>query len=181
MTKKVTILIAAVLIFVSMNLMAEHGSRGRDMVKHARFGIYMAERNLFSGSMLLKFKDEIQLTAEQVSKIEKMTDLFQEAAIRKHADIKVKGLKLRSYLKDEQVDRKKMGNMIREIAKMRTDMQVDHMNYLLDLKELLTPEQIAKIESLKKESRHKRMKRREYFKRGRHDKGQTPPAPRLES
>jgi Spy/CpxP family protein refolding chaperone len=178
MTKKVTILIAAVLILISMNLMAERGSRGRDMVKHARFGIHMAEKNLFSGSMLLKFKDEIGLTAEQVSKIEKMTDLFQEAAIRKQADIKVKGLKVRSYLKEEQVDRKKMEIMIREIAKMRTDLQVDHMNYLLDLKDLLTPEQIAKIESIKKESRHKRMEKRKYLREGREERQQAPRAQR---
>lgn len=178
MTKKVTILIAAVLILISMNLMAERGSRGRDMVKHARFGIHMAEKNLFSGSMLLKFKDEIGLTAEQVSKIEKMTDLFQEAAIKKQADIKVKGLKVRSYLKEEQVDRKKMGIMIREIAQMRTDLQVDHMNYLLDLKDLLTPEQIAKIESLKKERSHKRMKKRECMREERRDRQQAPRAQR---
>jgi Spy/CpxP family protein refolding chaperone len=178
MTKKVTILIGAVLIFVSMSLLAQHGTRGRDMVKHARFGIHMAEKNLFSGSMLLKFKDEIGLTAEQVGKIEKMSDLFQEAAIRKQADIKIKGLKVRSYLKEEQVDRKQMEKMIREIAKMRTDLQVDHMNYLLDLKDLLTPEQIAKIESLKKERVHKRMKKREYLREGRRDRGRTSRAPR---
>ena len=177
MTKKVTILIAAVLIFVSMNLLAQHGARGRDMVKHARFGIHMAEKNLFSGSMLLKFKDEIGLTAEQVSKIEKMSDLFQEAVIRKQADIKVKGLKVRSYLKEEHVDRKKMETMIGEIAKMRTDLQVDHMNYLLDLKDLLTPEQIEKIESVKKERRHKRMEKREHLREGRRDRGQPSSAP----
>jgi len=44
MTKKVTILITAVLIFVSMNLLAQHGTRGRDMVKHARYGIHPALR-----------------------------------------------------------------------------------------------------------------------------------------
>jgi Spy/CpxP family protein refolding chaperone len=169
MTKKVTILIAAVLVFVSIRLLAEPGARDRDMVKHARFGIHMAEKNLFPGHMLLKFKDEIGLTAEQVSKIEKMKDLFQEATVKKQADIKVKGLKVRSYLTEEQVDRKKMEIMIREIAKMRTDLQVDHMNYLLDMKDLLTPEQIAKIESLKKEWSHKRMKKKEYMREGRPD------------
>jgi len=179
MTKKVTILITAVLIFVSMNLLAQHGARGRDMVKHARFGIHMAEKNLFSGSMLLKFKDEIGLTEEQASKIEKMSDLFQEAVIRKQADIKVEGLKVRSYLKEEKVDRKKMETMIREVAKMRTDLQVGQMNYLLDLKDLLTPEQIEKIESLKKERRHKRMEKRKYFKEGRRDRGQSSSSPRL--
>lgn len=179
MTKKVTILITAVLIFVSMNLLAQHGARGRDMVKHARFGIHMAEKNLFSGSMLLKFKDEIGLTEEQASKIEKMSDLFQEAVIRKQADIKVEGLKVRSYLKEEKVDRKKMETMIREVAKMRTDLQVGQMNYLLDLKDLLTPEQIEKIESLKKERRHKRMEKRKYFKEGRGDRGRSSSSPRL--
>jgi len=176
MTKKVTILITAVLIFVSVNLLAQHGTRDRDQVRHARYGIHMAEKNLFPGPMLLKFKDEIGLTAEQVNKIEKMADLFHEAAIKKHADIKIKELKVHSYLKEEQVDRKKMEIMIREIAKMKTDMQVDHMNYLLDLKNLLTPEQLAKIESLKKERIHQRMKNREYLREGRHESEQDPRA-----
>jgi len=176
MTKKVTILITAVLMFVSMNLLGQHGIRGRGLVKHARYGIHMAEKNLFPGEMLLKFKEEIGLTAEQVSNIEKMTDLFQEIAIKKQADIKIKGLKVRSYLREEQVDRKKMETMIREIAKMKTDMQVDHMNYLLDLKDLLTPEQLAKIESLKKERIHERMKNREYLRKWRHEREQAPRA-----
>jgi len=178
MTKKVTILITAVILFVSMNLLAQHGARVRDMVKHARYGLHMAEKNLFPGAMLLKFKDEIGLTAEQVGKIEEMTELFQETSIKKQADIKVKGLKVRSYLKEEQVDRKKMEMMIREIARMKTDMQVDHMNYLLDLRDLLTPEQIAKIESLKEERIHNRMKNREYLREGRRDKEHTPRSPR---
>ena len=169
MTKKVSILIAAVLIFVSMNLQARAGARDRDLMKHARFGIHMAEKNLFPGPMLLNFKDEISLTAEQVSKIEEMTDLFQETAIKKEADIKIKELKVRSYLTEDQIDRKKLESMIREIARMRTDMQVDHMNHLLDLRDLLTPEQMAKIESLKKERIHQRMKKREFLREGRRE------------
>ncbi len=169
MTKKVSILITAVLIFVSMNLQARAGARDRDLMKHARFGIHMAEKNLFPGPMLLNFKDEISLTAEQVSKIEEMTDLFQEAVIKKQADIKIKELKVRSYLSEKQIDRKKLETMIREIARMRTDMQVDHMNHLLDLRDLLTPEQMAKIESLKKERIHQRMKKREFLREGRRE------------
>ena len=170
MTKKLTFLISAVLVFVSMNAMTRSGARGRDMMRHARFGINMAEKNLFPGPMLLKFKDEIGLTAEQIDKIEKMTELFREAAIRRQADIKVKGLKVSSYLKKERPDRKKMEVMIREIAGMRTDMQLDRMNYLLDLKDLLTAEQIEKIESFKKERRRSRMGQRKYLKERRRDR-----------
>jgi hypothetical protein len=59
-----------------------------------------------------------------------------------------------------------MEKMIRDIAKMRTDLQVDRLNYLLDLKSLLTPEQITKIEELKKEKRRHWMRQRRPGKRG---------------
>ena len=168
MTKKLTILtlLAAGLIFISANFTADAAVMSPDMMRHAGFKIRMAEKNLFPGHMLIKFKDEIGLTEDQLSKIEKMQNLFQEAGIRKKADIKVLELKLHSYLKAEQINRKKMEKMIRDIAKMKTDLQVDRLNYLLDLKSLLTPEQIAKIEELKKERRRHWMRQRRPGKRG---------------
>lgn len=168
MTKKLTILIAVVLILSSVNLMTEPCSRGRDMMRHARYGIYMAEKNLFPGHMLLKFKEEIELTAEQVNKIEKMAEFFEEVKIKRQADIKIKGLKVRSFLREDQVDRKELEKMLRDFAKIKTDLEIDHMNYLLDLKDLLTAEQMDKIESLKKEKRHKTMKKRKFLKEDRH-------------
>jgi hypothetical protein len=84
MTKKVTILtlIAAGLIFLAANFAAEAAVMSPDMMRHAGFRIRMAERNLFPGYMLVRFKDEIGLTENQVKKIEKMQDLFREAGIR---------------------------------------------------------------------------------------------------
>lgn len=168
MIKKVTILVLAGLVLTGANLLAGPAGKDRDLMKHARFGIHMAEKNLFHGWMLLKFKEEIGLTREQVSQIENMQELFQEATIRKQADIKVDELKLQSYLEKEKLNRKEMEKMIRQIAKLRTELQIDHMNYLLDLKEVLTPDQLAAIESLKKEKRHHLMeKRKSWWKQGR--------------
>ncbi len=160
MTKKLIILTAVGLLLISMNLNARPAGRDRDMMRHARFGIFMAENNLFPARMLLKFKDDIGLTREQLGKIEKMQELIHEATIRREADIKIKELKLQSYLKNEPVNRKEMEKMIGEIAKMKTDQQIDHMNYLLDLREVLTPEQVGKIETLKKEKFHRVMENR---------------------
>jgi Spy/CpxP family protein refolding chaperone len=174
MTKKVTILMLASLVLAGTNLPAKPAGEGRDMMRHARFGIHMAENNLFHGQMLLRFKEEIGLTPEQVSRIEKMQGLFQEAAIRKQADIKVEELKLQSHLKNEKADRKEMEKMIRKIAQMRTDLQIDQMNYLLDLKEVLTAEQLAKIESLKKEKRHHMMEGRKSRWDQRRNRSQSP-------
>lgn len=172
MTKKVTILtlIAVGLILISASFTVDAAVMSPRMMRHAGFRIGMAEKNLFPGHMLMRFKDEIGLTEDQVSKIEKMQELFQETAIRKSADIKIQSLKLRSYLKDDQINRKKMGKMIRDIAKMKTDMQIDRMNYLLDLKSLLTPEQLTKIEELKKKKRHRMMREGRYRMRDKRDR-----------
>jgi Spy/CpxP family protein refolding chaperone len=177
MTKMRSILIVAVLVLLSLDLMAGPAGRGRDMMKHTRYGIHMAENNLFPGYILLKYKDEIGLTEDQVSKIDKIRDLFQETKIKKHADIKIKELKLRSYLEEKQLDRKQMEKKIWEIAKMKTEMQIDQMNYLLDLKDLLSPKQLEKIESLKKERRERMMERRKFRKdreRERTERKRTP-------
>ena len=147
------------MIFVSVNFVDAAGRRG-DMMKHSRFHIRMAESNLFPGKMLLKFKDEIGLTEKQEQKISKMSEMFQEANIRANADLKIQEMKLKSYIKKDNIDRKKMEKMIRDIAKFKTDMQIDRMNYLLDVRNVLTPEQIKKIEALKKEKRQKWMKKR---------------------
>jgi Spy/CpxP family protein refolding chaperone len=165
MTKKLVTLIAAglMLMAVGFDVKAEAPSAaGRNAMKHARFGIRMAERNLFPAHMLLKFKDEIGLTRDQVNTFEKMREQFMEYAIKQRADLKIKEMKFHSFLKEEKVNRKKMEKMIREIAGMKTDMQISHMNYLLDIKEVLTPEQIQQIEKFKKERRHKRLKERRH-------------------
>jgi Spy/CpxP family protein refolding chaperone len=162
MTKKLVTLAVVGLILTAAHLTAvpRPNPAPGDMMKHTRFGIYMAEKNLFPAHILLRFKDEIGLTEDQVNKIEKMQELFMESTIRGKADLKIKEVKLHSYLKENQVDRKKMEKMIREIASMKTDMQIAHINYLLDLKDVLTPEQLQKIETFKKERWHQRMKER---------------------
>ena len=160
MTKKLTVLVIAGLMLMSVNLLAGPRGADRDMMRHARFGIHMAEQNLFPGFMLLKHKDEIGLTQDQVKKIEKMEEAHKEAGIRKQADIEVLELKLHSFLKKEPVNRKEMEKMVRDIAAMKTDLQIQQMNYLLDVKDILTPEQLDKIESFKKEKRHRMLEDR---------------------
>ncbi len=179
MSKKVIILLFAGFVLASFTLTLESAPMQRKMMRHAGFGIMMAEKNLFPAKMLLRNKDDIGLTQEQVTKIEKMEELFQESKIRNQADIKVQELKFHSYLKSDQIDRSKMEKMIRAIAKKRTDLQIDHINYLLDLKNLLTPEQIEKIDALKKERMHKMMRHRDmrkpWRKMGLRERPELPP------
>jgi len=164
MIKRLMILLVALVLVIS-NLQAAPGSP--QMSRHMKYGIHMAEKNLFSGRMLLKMKDEIGLTEDQVAAIEKMRTAQKENRIQREADLKVLQLEFDSYLKEEKINRAKLEKMVREIAQLRTDMQIETINHLLDLRELLTAEQLSKIDEFKKEMRHKRWNRRKDWKKDR--------------
>lgn len=147
--KKTAGLLILVFLLAGMNTYLE--SKGKpNMTKHMALGQRMAEKNLLPGDFLLRFKDEIGLTADQVSRIEKMHIAFQESVIRRMADVKVKEMKLAVYLKGDKIKRSTAEKMIREISKLKTDTLVDRIYYLLDVKDVLTPEQIKKIDEVKK-------------------------------
>ncbi len=152
--KKITlVLVICVTLILSSSVLV--GSQSGYISKHMQQRTKIAEQNLFRGTMLLRLKDEIGLNADQVSKIEQLNLSFQESMIRRMADTKVKELKMANYLQSSKVNRKTVGNMIREISKLKTDLQIDRIYYLLNIKDLLTPEQIQKIEKLRKSSRQR--------------------------
>jgi len=166
MIKKATIFVMSVLLLVSFTSLLEAKAGNPGMLKHMRQGVRMAEKNLFPAQILLKLKERINLTKDQVRTIEKMRDAHQESAIRRTADIKVLELKIGSYMEKEKINIGKLEKMLRQVAAMKTDLTVANINYLLDLRDLLTPEQIKKIESVKGEMRRMRMKREFQQKRG---------------
>lgn len=159
MNKKILIVVLSLtLLGVSLTAITGPGRDSRGMMKHARYGIHMAEKNLISPRMLLKFQGEIGLAQDQVKKIETMQGLFHESMIRRRADIQIKELKLNNYLKEDQPNRKKMESMIREVANMKTDMKIAHLNHLLDVKTVLTADQLKKVEELKKNWRNRKFR-----------------------
>lgn len=160
MSKKIIILSIAGLMLVTVYFTLGAQMMPQRMMEHARFGIMLVDKNLFPAPMLLKHKDDIGLTAEQVDKIEKMQAQQQEMFIKKQAEISVKELKLGTFLKEDKIDRGKLESMITEIGKMRTDLQVQHINHLLDLKDILTAEQLKKIDALKEDRMKERMGKR---------------------
>jgi len=159
MIKKTTIFVMSVLLLVSFSSLLEAKAGNPDMLKHMRQGVRMAERNLFPAGILLKLKERINLSKDQVRTIEKMRDAHQESAIRRAADIKVLELKVASYMGKENINRGKLEKMLRQVAAMKTDLTIANINYLLDLRDLLTPDQIKKIESIRNERIRMGMKR----------------------
>ena len=146
-----TAVLAAVAVasVFSVPLTAQMG--GPQMRGNLKFGLFMAENNLFEARMILRFKSEIGLTPEQEKKIENMMLAHEETAIKREADLKVMELHFAALLKEEKVNRKEMEKMARGIGNYKTDLQIDHLNYLLDIRDILNAEQIQKVENLKKQ------------------------------
>lgn len=120
-----------------------------DMMQMARFGVYLMEEDLFDARIVMMHKDHLELTAQQEKKIELRMLKLEENSLRLKAEAKIGELRLTAQLKAENVDRKKVKTLMKKISDMRTELMVLYMNYLLDIKELLTPAQIEKLKVLR--------------------------------
>jgi hypothetical protein len=162
MAKKVLVFILMGLILIFSALFLDSSQRHPRMMRHTKYGMWMVEKNLFFPEMLLKLKEKIGLSAQQVTQIETMKEKFTEAYIKEEADIKVQELKFKSLISKDKINRSKMEKMVRDLAKLKTDLLINRVNYLLDIKDILTPEQISKVEEIKKKFREEMWKKRSY-------------------
>ena len=159
MKKLVILIIAAMIVLAGTTFGAGYIS------KHMRQGVNMAEKNLYRGQMILRMKAELGLTPDQVKKIEQMGLDFQGSVIKRMADTKILELKFANYLQGDKISKKTIEKMIKEIAGLKTNLQIDRIFHLLDVKGVLTPEQIKKADELKY-----KLGRRAFFK----DRGRSP-------
>ncbi len=116
-----------------------------------RTAFLMAENNLYDARLILAAKEEIGLTKEQAEKIENLMLENEANTIRQSAEIKIQELRFTSFLKSQskKIDRKQVEEYIREISRKKTTMIVHHINYLLDVKQILTPTQLHKLAEIR--------------------------------
>ena len=150
MNKKIFFTSICLVVFL-FNLNLKANIEGRDIIKKTKPGIFLAEKNLFDARFILRFKEDINLSKEQEKKVENLLLAFEENSIKKRAEVKIRELRFASYLKSEKINRKKMERQLKAISKMKTDFLIDYINYLLDLKQIMTPVQIEKLKEIKKE------------------------------
>lgn len=117
-------------------------------VRHLKYIFQLREKNLYPGTTLLDLSIEIGLSEAQQQKIEQLMLKHQESVIRKSAEIKITEMRFARFIQSGKLDRQEAAQWIRSISEQKTDLVIDHMNYLLDLRELLTPDQIKKLSLL---------------------------------
>jgi Spy/CpxP family protein refolding chaperone len=153
MNKKTIFLLVMVLLLSSLSPAQAGKGLRPNLLNNLRFGLYMAENNLFEARFILHLKGEISLSAPQEQKIENLMLAYEESAIRRGSDIKVLELKFASLLKGNRIDRREMEKQARAIGQMKTDLQVGHLNHLLDVRDVLTAEQVQKLDKIKEKFR----------------------------
>lgn len=114
-----------------------------------RLQMYMSEFDLFSGYFLLQCKERLNLTEKQIQKIEGLMLDYQEYSIQQNADIKIQELRITAAIKAKTSNRQEIESSLKNIGKMKGDSMVRYINYLLDLRDILTPVQLDKMKKIR--------------------------------
>jgi Spy/CpxP family protein refolding chaperone len=138
---------------VLLNAQQKDKPQKDEVFKRKRHLFFLTDNNLFDGRRLLKIKDKIVLTREQVEKIENLMLEHEAFSIQNSGKIKIKELQFAAYLKTGKTDRKEMEAYIREISKEKTNLIVHYMNYLLDVRDVLTPQQLETLKQMKEQEK----------------------------
>ena len=166
MRHKIIPVIAVILILlVNFSLIAEKEKNEGVSKKEFWRSFYWAEKDLFDARILLHQKNKIGLTAEQQQKAENLMMAYEESTLQESAGIKVLELKFASYLESDKVDREEIEKLINEISKRKTECIITYLNYLLDLQEILTPDQVERLKELHQKVKEHVKKRESESKR----------------
>ena len=149
--KRLIVLVVTVMLAWGMGFSQEHRTRenrdrGPGMMPHMNHGLQMAERNLYSPRMLLRVANEIGLSEAQVSQIRTMDRKHQESMVKSVAESRIRGIKLKALFDSDKVDRKALEKAVRSVSDSWTEIRLARINHLLDVRNLLTSEQIKKID-----------------------------------
>ena len=125
------------------NMRWGHGDWGR-MHRHHEFMLARLANNP-------TFRERIGMTQEQAQKIRTETFDFQKAEIRNRADVQVKKLELRELLSGQNPDRAAINSKLEQISAARLAQAKASVDFHLDMRAALTPDQKLKLQQMRKE------------------------------
>lgn len=99
-------------------------------------------------TLALQQRDQLGLTADQVTRLESLRAEFQNEAIRRSADLQIAETELEQLLQAEPVDLAKVEATLRQLESLRADLRLSRIKTIEQGKAVLTPEQRKKLASL---------------------------------
>lgn len=119
---------------------------------------------------------ELNLTPDQSSEIEKIFVKSRPKLIDLRADLEKKQLALQVAMEDKTADRAAVEKKIEEVETARSSLQKTRAMMLLDMKQVLKPDQWEKLLSKQEERRERMQERRQRMREG--GPGAAPPSAR---
>jgi Spy/CpxP family protein refolding chaperone len=108
--------------------------------------------------------DKLELTSEQKEKIRDLRTDSQKEMIKLRADLKIARLELEELLSEDRPDRMEIYRKIEEMGDLKVMLQKNRIDERLAMREILTPEQLDKLKTLRhKRGLHRRQEGRERF------------------
>lgn len=117
--------------------------------------------------MLEEHSAELGLTEAQLEKIRGIYDKSQKEIIKIEADLKIARIDLRAEMEKDRSDRNKVSDLIDALTRIEAQLKKSKYMSILEVKEILTPEQLTKIKTLRIE---KRMERHDHRSEMRQDR-----------
>ena len=103
-------------------------------------------------SMIIRNREKLDLSSDQVRNLERLRKDFEKQSIRKEADIRVAKLDLHALFDAQPVDMTKVEAKVREIERLRADLRFARIRAAQKAKEQLSVEQRQKLDELLAES-----------------------------
>jgi hypothetical protein len=107
-------------------------------------------------SILLRNREKLGLSDEQVKKLEQLRSDFEKEIIRNEADIRVAEIDLNNLLQASSADMGKIEAKIREVERLRADLRIARIRAIEKGKALLSAEQRKKLQELVLDQRFSR-------------------------
>jgi Spy/CpxP family protein refolding chaperone len=99
-------------------------------------------------SLLLRNREKIGLSEEQVKKLEQLRSDFEKETIRNEADIRIAEIDLNNLLQAPNADMGKIEAKIRDIERLRADLRIARIRAIEKGKALLSADQRKKLQEL---------------------------------
>lgn len=128
---------------------------GSRLSEHFRRAEIREERPLIS--LMLRHRDQLGLSKDQVQGLERLRDSFQREVIRSEADLRIADMDLASLLNADPADLQKVEAKVREIERLKADLRLARIRTIEKGKALLTTEQRAKLNNLLGGSQYSRL------------------------
>jgi Spy/CpxP family protein refolding chaperone len=99
-------------------------------------------------SLMLRNREKLGLSDDQVRRMEQLRTDFEKESIRKEADLRVAEMDLEALLDAPAVEMGKVEAKVKEIEKTRADLRIARIRAIEKAKELLTPDQRKKLQEI---------------------------------